>query len=826
MIASQSDVEEFPAKSRTTIKDGNEARVPGIGIVQHGCIAAEVLRRILYVVKTRGNSGLLPDELAVVAALHDIGKANPYFLRKLLNACSGCEEQFERMSRDADPQIDETPHSFVSYAALLDMGAARSCANIAARHHGYKINSTIPNSESECFGGRSWAEFRKRISDEILKRSKLQAVFPRLQRNALIRSTQEDLWTGLVVLSDWIASAEDAEIPRGSESDAGDKLASTAGFKKLRMKEDLSFEDIFGFKARSTQRLLIDAYSGPGIYVLEAPTGCGKTEAALALAFKAIKAGDACGVYFALPSQLASNKLHERVEQAVRRLYDENADVKLSHSGAYLHSIKIGKEASPGGIWHSSSRLSLLAPFGVGTVDQALLAVLNTKFHEVRLAGLCGKVVILDEVHSYDEYTLELISMLVRAVEAMGGVVVVLSATLTCSGLRRIVGSDGVAQSMKPAALTVKTKNGLVKKELSEVDPHPVYARLLEGESSEEEAFKEAVERVRMGMQVIWVENTVSASQRIYEKAKAEGLDAGLLHSRFRVMDREENESKWSGVFGRGGLSDRGRSGRLLVGTQVLEQSLDLDADFMVTRHAPVDLLIQRLGRLWRHADVKRPDGCSRAQAWILACSASVDGVNYGGRFGKSELIYHPYILHRSLDAIRKMLAESEVLMLPDASRELLESAYCDRCETDEQLEILKKDLHDKNEKLKNCAKGALSSPIDLTEAAATRLSTIPSHEVVMLSESDSEVLASCSSREQMAMEIEKRIVDSPRRLTNFGVAPLLEKCPPELRGWLCNSKRYKDVEVCFYSPDGVVKGDGARLKASYSEDEGLKFLD
>ena len=193
----------------------------------------------------------------------------------------------------------------------------------------------------------------------------------------------------------------------------------------------------------------------PGVYVIEGPMGCGKTEAALAAAYQLIAAGKAAGLYFALPTQVTSNRIHLRVQPFVERISEEPMAVRLAHAASWLVESELPprlRPASPdaeaeqhvrvGRSWFASPKRALLAPFGVGTVDQALLGVVAAKHFFVRQFGLAGKVVVLDEVHTYDLYTSTLIDALVQRLRELHCTVLVLSATLTKARRQQLLGVD------------------------------------------------------------------------------------------------------------------------------------------------------------------------------------------------------------------------------------------------------------------------------------------------------------------------------------------------------------------------------------------------
>ena len=123
--------------------------------------------------------------------------------------------------------------------------------------------------------------------------------------------------------------------------------------------------------------------------------------------------------------------------------------------------------------------------------------------------------------------------------------------------------------------------------------------------ANDNDAVEEVLKRAERGEQVLWIENTVDEAQKKYNLMAARSMeinvDCGLIHARFIKVDRQKKEDQWVGLYGKNGHGLRKERGRILIGTQVLEQSLDIDADFLVTRICPTDMIFQRLGRLWRH---------------------------------------------------------------------------------------------------------------------------------------------------------------------------------------------------------------------------------
>jgi len=193
-------------------------------------------------------------------------------------------------------------------------------------------------------------------------------------------------------------------------------------------------------------------------------------------------------------------------------------------------------------------------------------------------------------------------------------------------------------------------------------------------------AIEEALSSAQHGQQVLWIENTVKEAQQRYFDLAARchdlGLECGLLHSRFTRTDRQKNEEKWANIFGPAGWPSRQAHGRILIGTQVLEQSLDLDSDYLITRFAPTDMLLQRIGRLWRHAETPRHHS-AECRVLVLGPRLSDAIEQPTMAFGATAWVYNPYVLCRSLEVWEKITA----VELPGDIRPMIESTYSSRSE-------------------------------------------------------------------------------------------------------------------------------------------------
>lgn len=412
----------------------------------------------------------------------------------------------------------------------------------------------------------------------------------------------------------------------------------------------MEFNDVFGFSPREAQSKLITACDKPGVYVLEAPMGLGKTEAALYCGYKMLESGNATGIYFALPTQLTSNKIYERFNQFLTTILDEHCPHRkalLLHGNAWLEETEMGEEGTPGYSWFNTSKRGLLAPFAVGTLDQALMAAMNVRHGFVRAFGLAGKVVILDEIHSYDAYTSVILDELISLLVELQCTVIILSATLSKERRRALLATDISCQDYP----LITALNGDVKEIAVSPPPERTVQISLIDEGAT--ALEEALRRAENGQQVLWIENTVKDAQERYFDLAARcqeiGIPCGLLHSRFTPEDRANNEGKWVTTLGKDGWGKRQQQGSVIVGTQVLEQSLDIDADFLISRFAPTDMTLQRLGRLWRHSETPRVSS-AQCEAWLLSPSLETAISSPRANLGASAAVYSEYVLCRSLE--------------------------------------------------------------------------------------------------------------------------------------------------------------------------------
>lgn len=452
----------------------DSSSMPGISVAQHGAFVSAVGQQLVQ--------GIFPAQwqylqscLSFLLAVHDVGKISPQFQAK----CPAWLSQYG-LHKEADN--NSWSNLSVSHACLSQEILDYFWQQYGVFSESHSLWSAIVGAHHG-----KWAKakpyFYGKVAAPCLAPSpsitwleeELDFVADQWRQHGcpqLPPTTDADAYlyvaAGLITLADWIASdenhfsADPALAPSTEEQIAlkAQAVVSDLGLGPLSVRAGLSFEDIFGNHPYPMQTAAWENITEPGVYVIEAPMGMGKTEAALMAAYRLMEQGKARGLYFGLPTQATSNRIFERVLQFVQRISPTAHKVQLIHGNAWLHDDRLAVPAqhlsahsvpaADPARWFCSSRRALLTPVGVGTADQAMLAVLAVKHFALRRLALMGKVVILDEVHSYDHYSRTIIQKLCRELADLGATVIILSATLTASARTALLQTDCTVTSMDP----------------------------------------------------------------------------------------------------------------------------------------------------------------------------------------------------------------------------------------------------------------------------------------------------------------------------------------------------------------------------------------
>lgn len=532
------------------------------------------------------------------------------------------------------------------------------------------------------------------------------------------------LLAGIMVVADWIGSSQRYFPYRDELPDYEEYYAETLERARAAIRDcgllhpppavmgefDALLPDLAGKTPTPLQRYALEQAvtdNGPQLHIFEDLTGSGKTEAACLCAHRVMSLGGCGGLYVGLPTMATANAMYARLAKTYRAMFDpaSHPSLMLAHGKSkmedeFMSTIPLEDEAAPDQVgekgdatcaqWLADNRKkALLAPCGAGTLDQALLGVLAAKHQCLRLLGLSRVVLVADEIHSYDIYTSSLVESLLTFVAGMGGSAVLLTATLPnalraklVNAFRRGLGHDEI-QELDEGAFPLATKvdeRGVVTatpieawRELS-VDVQLVH--------DEERMYEAAAEAHRAGACACWIRNTVDQAAEAHARLVDEyGLPPEkviLIHARFAMCDRLVLEREIRRRFGKEGEAS-GRAGYVIVGTQLLEQSLDYDVDVMLSDLAPMDALIQRAGRCQRHAairnDLVRPKGFERARMIMLSpppmAEPSADW--YEAILGNARWVYPRQCL---LWRTATLLARKGRIELPVDARELMEGAY------------------------------------------------------------------------------------------------------------------------------------------------------
>lgn len=664
-----------------------------------------------------------------LGAVHDIGKATPAFQMKkgYRNPVDLDLLLMEKLEREGFSGISTlilsapaaTPHTIAGQVLLHGYSQrfrnSEDIGSIVGGHHGKPIDhkSSIKDQidaypanyyQTETVNtevGLRWKSEQRKIYEWALASNGFGAgeEIPVLTQPAQI------ILLGLLTMADWIASNTTyfPLLPVDDETVPDTMERCRKGF--IRWKRDAELWDPpyisdpaelylhrFGFAPRNVQRVFSEVIAGctqPGIFVLEAPMGVGKTEAALVAAEQLAYKTDRAGLFFGLPTQATSNGIFPRIKKWLSNIYNENGDpihLRLVHGKAYLNEeytnltqasqigIDENAEGDSSGFelnpWFAGRKTTILDDFLVGTVDQFLLAALKQRHLALRHLGFSKKVVVIDEVHAYDTYMSQYLQEALTWMGAYGVPVILLSATLPKSTRTQLVKSYMKGRGVRLKESVDSDHYPLIT--FTDGNQLQTYDRFERSESKKIRIEKINENEIRIlvrdliskGGNIGIVVNTVKKAQVL---AKALAADFGeecieLLHSAFIASERSRKEEALLKMIGNG--EDVKRPGKkIVIGTQVIEQSLDIDFDVMLSELCPMDLLIQRLGRLHRH---QRTRPAAHQEPVLYVFGTDGDLIFDSG----SKAVYGGYLLTRT----QYYLPDS--IVLPDHISPLVEMTY------------------------------------------------------------------------------------------------------------------------------------------------------
>lgn len=673
-------------------------------------------------------------------ALHDLGKFSEAFQAQRPDLISALQEREPNAGKIYNERHDSLGFwlwdEYLVDEALLEIGIEASRAtqrslrcwlSAVTGHHGMPPRPSGSGNVDSFFRREDKqiaAEFVQAIAELLLTKEarRLPA-----RQNFKIAGEMLSWWfAGATVLADWLGSNTQyfpyknpsmdlEEYWEYTKGQAAIALAHSgvvpADIQKGRSLKDL-FQNIHEASPLQQWAVSVEIPQAPQIYLLEDATGAGKTEAAIMLAYRLMEQGLAEGFFIGLPTMATANAMYKRVAEVYRKLFAGNASLVLAHGHKTLVEefaasilppvsfeqdvAQVDETASARcSAWLADhSKRALLASAGIGTIDQALLAVLHSKHQSLRLLGLFNKVLIVDEVHACDAYMQGVLEVLLEFHARSGGPVILLSATLPIRMKQALLNAyakgceHDSALPLHSGAYPLATRwheDQRVPVETALASRHCVSRTVqVHYEADLEKVFVHIGAALQRGECVGWIRNTVADAMAAYERVSQiiprERIT--LFHARFALRDRLEKEAQVLGSFGEGS-NRQDRQGRLMIATQVAEQSLDLDFDVLITDLAPVDRVLQRAGRLQRHVRDAQGNRLTATDAkdqrpppylWVYAPAWTEQPKAdwYAALFRKAQYVY---VHHGQLWLTAKVLQQGSFTMPADA-RKMIETVF------------------------------------------------------------------------------------------------------------------------------------------------------
>ena len=516
---------------------------------------------------------------------------------------------------------------------------------------------------------------------------------------------------GLVALSDWIGSDRryfeyaqsiDPDYHITAHRAAARALAETgfdpSVFGSCSVPD---FSTLTGFKPRPAQAAVGAVAHEARLVILEAETGSGKTEAALWRFMQLFAVGAVAGLYFAVPTRAAARQLHGRIDRAMRRVFGDNAPEAVLAIPGMLHAGEAEGRRLPDWnvLWEDHpdtvparwaaehATRFLAATVAVGTVDQIMLSALKVKHAHLRGSALSRSLLVIDEVHASDAYMTEVLTRLLDDHLAAGGYALLMSATLGSRARVKWTGEQlSVCAGASPYPAVWVKGEARARQVRGPREQKTVQLETVETMDPVVTA-KHAIAEAARGARVLVIRNTVRMAVATWTAAGQLGGGSVLMqvagcpalhHGRFAVEDRRLLDQAVESVLSIDPA--REQRGCIVIGTQTLEQSLDIDADLLITDLCPIDVLLQRVGRVHRH-HLPRPTGFEKARVVVLLLDGGLDRLTkpdfenglgtWDGPAGRGGI----YQDLAGLELTQRLILDSRVWDIPGMNRALVEEA-------------------------------------------------------------------------------------------------------------------------------------------------------
>lgn len=709
-----------------------------VAAVMEGLLNLSVYRRVYAAITGKVLDETTVARLSVIAGLHDVGKNTAGFQAKNTSArkTNGhirpmgalCNSQFQDKFFDifpwllkwGDPVFDFLTCMCGHHGSFPMIIEEASVSDVTAHQCSNLWDSSLPSGLSSLDGLRTFSKY-----------------FPQWFPRAFVSKAAElpdlppthHLFAGLLMIADWVGSDEQFFPYATTDFNPSDYIdtARARAVEALKtMRLDISplrskvqfpgtFLEEFGMDPLPTQDLFesIPLSSKGSLVIVEAETGSGKTECALRHFIRLFESGEVDSLYLANPLRFAATQLQKRVSSHMRKIFGEEEMPTVLAVPGYLmvdnragiklpaFSVQWPDTIDPRRNWAAEHpKRYLCAPSAVGTIDQALLAVLKAPHSHLRAAALCRSLLVIDEVHASDTFMARITESLVELFATCGGHVLMMSATLGGAARQRymqIFKSNNqfapctipdlgtclktpyplISSTTLPNDLTAST--GKTKSVSMKLKPHITTPEIF---------VPFALDAANEGACVLILRNSVSAAVNTMKALEKQcGKDCSKLftlngiptlhHARFSPADRKLLDDEVEAIFGKQGIK---RRPNIIVTTQTLEQSLDVDFDFLITDLCPADILLQRMGRLFRHQRERPkkfrepvcfvllpPDPAEKL--WLLSAEAR----RY--QFGRERAYEDVRSVAATWQLLEEVISKSGMLHIPEMNRELVEYA-------------------------------------------------------------------------------------------------------------------------------------------------------
>lgn len=642
-----------------------------------------VLNRLSEI--TGCDSDTLLTKIVFICAIHDIGKIHPTF--------QGRDEEMLEMLRQEDlNQVSfDTRFKHEQYGANIfdrlsaedvDIKNSDIISQIIRMHHQkeQKKNSDIDIIKiDDKEKAKKWRHIQNEIYDyikNVFQFDNLNLINKNISKSELF--VVQNAILGIMITADWIASNhyvfdnqpyKNIDEFLESRKILALKFLNNEGMIRQQIAVMQDFKSAFGFNGRPVQNDVEKIVHKNDIkcMLIESDCGSGKTEAALYAAAVLGNHSGLSGIYMGLPTGVSAEAIQDRVDEFL-------TSHGMRNTKLYTSKSMLLREPDKKPVWTDMSRQRLLAASAVGTVDQVMTAARLVRFESVRMDGLASKVLIIDEIHAYDTYMLAVIKDLLKICGELGVPVIMLSATLpisTKSDLLGVLGDGNIELHNGYPMISYVTKDGKVHEHVSHqyMPDKKISCELLPILNDNDKIARYAVDAVKDGGCECVIMNTVADAICVYDKIKKNKKDDCkiiLYHSRMTINARDEKSREILEMCGKDRTKRPERV--IIVGTQVLEQSLDIDVDYMITAICPIDLLFQRIGRYHRHGDA----GTIREHvvvANIVQVLIPSDLSSYGG----TEYVYEKCHLDATIDAINE---HNGHLLIPSGMPDMINYVY------------------------------------------------------------------------------------------------------------------------------------------------------